>query len=56
MEKEIQRKNILIPWVEKFRPKTLKEVVAQDVLVESLSKYLDLGNVLLFIVVCFEDC
>lgn len=38
------KKSILVPWVEKFRPKTLKDVVSQDVLVASLDKYLQQGN------------
>jgi replication factor C subunit 2/4 len=39
------RKQILVPWVEKFRPKSLKEVVSQDMLVKSMTNFLSVGNV-----------
>ncbi|KAH7826737.1 Replication factor C subunit 4, RFC4 [Monocercomonoides exilis] len=38
------RRHVLVPWVEKFRPKSLKDVVSQDVLVASLHKFIEAGT------------
>ncbi|KAA6398724.1 MAG: putative Replication factor C subunit 2 [Streblomastix strix] len=37
-------REILVPWVEKFRPRTLDEVVAQDSPVATLKRFVETGN------------
>ena len=35
---------MLGPWVEKYRPQTLDDIVGQKQIVESLKKYVDQGS------------
>ncbi|KAK2952528.1 putative Replication factor C subunit 4 [Blattamonas nauphoetae] len=40
MHVDEQKRTILIPWVEKFRPKTLSDVVSQESLVSAMNQFL----------------
>ena len=41
----VSRRTVLVPWIEKFRPKSVSEVVSQDAVVSAMTKFLETNNV-----------
>lgn len=39
------KRSVLIPWVEKFRPKSVADIVSQDSIVAAMKKFLETENV-----------
>ena len=39
------RRNVLVPWVEKFRPKSINDMVSQDAIVSAMKKFLEVETV-----------
>ena len=50
----VSRKTVLVPWIEKFRPKSVTDIVSQDSVVAAMRKFLETNDVSLLFLSSFS--
>ena len=56
--KKIQQKeeNLTLPWVEKFRPKTLTDVISHETITSTLQKFIKIKRVFFIFFYILYNC